>query len=132
MGYESQLIIGRRTHFADKEGRDFCDKIMTINLCKMGHRNFSNPSRLFNKEIDFNLYMDDGNTLYDEDDYGCKCYYAPIKSVIRCLEKLAKENEYYRRTDLALKALKAFKSKDWCWKAADGSYSELVVIHYGY
>lgn len=133
MGYESKLIVGCRNHFANRiSGRDFCENIMTLDLAKVCSMDFCNPSKLFNKEVDFNLYMDDGNTVYDEDRYGSKCCYAPLKKVISCLEKLTKEATYYRRTALALKVLKAFKTKDWEWKTEDGSYAELVVIHYGY
>lgn len=130
MGYESKIIVGYRNHFTNRRsGRDYCENIMTLDLCKVGSSDFLNT---FNKEIDFDLYKDDGNTVYDKDCYGDTCCYAPIKDVISCLEKLAKEEGYYRRTDLALKALKAFKTEDWEWKSENGSYGELVVVHYGH
>lgn len=138
MGYESKIIVGCRNHFVGKtktgktvktEIRDYCERIMTLDLSKVGSSEFL---KTFNKEIDFDLYMEDGNTLYDRDCYGDKCCYAPIKKVIRCLEKLTKKDEYYRRTDLALKVLKSFKPEDWEWKAEDGSYGKLVVVHFGY
>lgn len=139
MGYESKLIIGCRNHFAGRtnktgktEIRDYCERIMTIDLSKVGNTDFYNPSNLFNKEIDFDLYMEDGNNRYDVDCYGNKCCYAPIKKVIRFLEKLTKKEEYYRRTDLALKVLKSFKPEDWEWESENGSYGKLVVVHFGY
>lgn len=135
MGYESKLIVGHRDHFNKYDQtsiRDFCEVIMTLDLSCMCDARFSNQNHeLFDKEIDFDLFKDDGNTLYNKDDYGNVCYYTSLDNVIKYLEKTTKEKGYYRRADLALKALKAFKKRDWNWKSPTG-YGELVVVHYGY
>lgn len=130
MGYESKLIIGLRWHL--NCGRDYCEKIMILNLGKMADANFNNTgSKLFTREIDFDLFMDDGDTRYKEDRSGSICKYASLKDVVKYLkeynDKLKAKGNYYRRSDLAYKALKAFKKKDW-----EDDYSELVVVHYGY
>lgn len=129
MGYESKLIVGLRNHFNHTKHRDYCQDIMTLNLSKMGDSRFSNFSHeLFDKKIDFDLYREDGNTVYEKDDCGDICHYTSLNRVIEALEDISKSQPYYRRADLALKALKAFKDKDWTVKGS----AELVVVHFGY
>ena len=132
MGYESKLIIGFRNHYEHSNTRDYCQAIMTLRLSKMGDERFSNyKHELFDKPIDFDLYMDDGNTLYDKDNYGDVCHYTSLDNIIKYLKEVNETCEYYRRSAVALKALKAFKKSDWNWKSPTG-YGELVVVHYGY
>lgn len=130
MGYESKLIVGLRGH--SNYGRDYCENLMVLDLCKMDDMNFNNMgSKLFTREIDFDLFKDDGNTRYKEDCYGSICKYASLQDVVEYLkefnDKLKANGKYYRRSDMAYKALKAFKKKDW-----ENDDYELVVVHYGY
>lgn len=133
MGYESRLIVGFRNHCDSEQKaghKDFCQTLMVLELSCVGAEEFNNRSnKLFDKEIDFDLYMDDGDTCYYEDKYGDVCHYTSISNVIKFLAEYNKTQDYYRRTDFALKALKSFKKKDWCWKKGK-DYGELVVVHY--
>lgn len=125
MAYESKIIIAnaRREYNADME--DFlkvyyAEIVAVFNLSCMGYNN--GWKELFDKEIDFDLYIEDGDHATRTDKYGEVMKEAELGAVIEWLEKWADTNTY-RRTPPFLAALKALDP---------GAWDELHIVHYGY
>ena len=117
MGYESRVFVvdvHRRTNFI------YAEKVASMNLCKMGSNN--GWLELFSKEIDYTLFMDDGNTEFDTDRYGDHMKSCSIEKVIAWLENEMQHNSY-RRLSILYGLLKGFKQDEW---------ENLEVVHYGY
>lgn len=120
MAYESILYIVERVDSVygspciTQIAKFVCEKMESDNGWK----------ELFDKPIDYKLYMDDGNTEFDKDAYGEHLTYTNIANVIKWLEKEMKRNYNYRLKPL-LALLKGFDLSEW-------RAGELQVIHYGY
>lgn len=80
--------------------------------------------KFFNKPLESKMYVEDGNTLIEEDCYGEKLTTADFPTVIAWLEKEVKKDDY-RRLKPLLSLLKGFDLSQW----QDG---ELQIVHYGY
>lgn len=125
MGYESRLIVAKRT-VQERSGLVWFEKIAEINMCVCG----ADFRYIFTTEIESNIYGDGyekGSTedsyVMTEDKYGKVCKYTDLQTVIDYMEK-EETKEHYRRYAVALAMLKAFQAEEW--------ESPLVVIHYGY
>ena len=125
MGYESRLIVAKRT-VQERSGLVWFVKIAEINMCVCG----ADFRYIFTTEIESNIYGDGyekGSTedsyVMTKDKYGKVCKYTDLQTVIDYMEK-AVAKEHYRRYAVALAMLKAFQAEEW--------ESPLVVIHYGY
>ena len=95
-------------------------RIAEVRLCGMGHNN--GWRELFTKDIDYKLYMDDGNTMFDTDCYGDHLKSCTIDKVAGWLEK-EMQNTNYRRLPILYGLLKGFSPEQW---------KNLEVVHYGY
>ena len=139
MGYESRIYIGLRHHYTTKSvkvtteevQRDYTERLGIIDLSKMGYDGFNT---LFDKEVDFDIYKEDGNTLVEEDSYGDICKYTTINPLYKYLKEEIKKGETYRRLFYLYDIVKSFKKnrKQWEYKSLDGSYDKIVFIHWGY
>ena len=125
MGYESKLIVAKRT-VQERSGLVWFEKIAEINMSMCG----TNFRYIFTTEIESNIYGDGfekGSTedsyVMTEDRYGKVCKYTDLQTVIDYMEK-EEAKEHYRRFAVAIAMLKAFRAEEW--------ESPLVVIHYGY
>lgn len=117
MGYESKLIVVQKWSFDDASS--FGDTIAELNLSKMGN-SFFPIDETFENEIEKPIYLNGREVI--EDCYGKKLHYTSVEKLLKVLYKCEAE-EHYRRTELAINALKTFLSKDW---------NDVVVVHYGY
>lgn len=128
MGYESKIyIIDRHEHKKiDETFYTYGDKIMEIDLCKMGYGMYNRKSftDLFTHEIDFDLWINGNPTQTDCYDEHCK--YGDIDAIINWLNKMVKDTDY-RRAKLFLAILKSIKKqiKDGCW-------TDIKIVHYGH
>ena len=82
----------------------------------------NNFENIFTTPIDFDLYIDGGDTITREDKYGSHCKMASISTVLRELTKYNAENSY-RRLKPCIGLLLGFDEKEW---------NDLEVVHYGY
>lgn len=117
MAYESKVFIVEihRTGFYT-----YAERIAEVRLSCMGYDN--GWKKLFDKEIDYQLYMDDGNTLFDEDNYGEHLKSCSVDKVIGWLEQEMKHNDY-RRLPILYNVLKPFTGGEW---------KNVEVVHFGY
>ncbi len=125
MAYESKIIIANahreNNEKSDDFGKVYYAEIVTVfNLSCMGYNN--GWKELFDKEIDFDLYIEDGDHATRTDKYGEIMKEAELGAVIEWLEKWADTNTY-RRTPPFLAALKTLDP---------GAWDELHIVHYGY
>ena len=126
MAYESRIFIvnrKKRTVWNPLLGKDvdwvYGENIADIKMSAMHNEEFY---ALFDKEIDYKLFIDNPDKDTDEDYYGEHLKYASVDTVVRWLEKEITHNEY-RRLPVLLGLLKGFDQKRW---------DELQVVHYGY
>lgn len=117
MGYESRVFVVNVTR---GDRYDFAEKVAEVDMSKMGYNN--GWRELFTREIDYKLFMDDGNTEFDEDKYGEHLKAAPVERVLEWLKEYMKKDKY-RRLPLLYGLLKGIKEKQW---------DEIEVVHYGY
>lgn len=125
MAYESKIIIANTHREKDKKSEDFgkayyAEIVAVFNLSCMGYNN--GWKELFNKEIDFELYIEDGDNATRIDKYGEVMKEAELGAVVEWLENWADTNTY-RRTPPFFAALKALDP---------GAWDELHIVHYGY
>lgn len=124
MGYESRIIVARRTVW-ERSGLVWFDKLAEMNLAVCGY----GFPEIFTTEIESNLYgdgyMKNSEEGYEfiEDCYGKVCKYTDVQTVIDWLEN-AEAKEHYRRFTPAIAMLKAYATEKW--------EGDIVVIHYGY
>ena len=114
MGYKSRLYIIEKSN-----NINYGEKIAMFNLSCMHDNEFRN---LFNKEIDFDFYAENGNDLLKTDCYGDILKYTDITTVINYIEKISKNSDY-RRLKPLLSLLKGFNLIQW---------RNLYIVHYGY
>jgi len=124
MGYESRIIVARRTVWASS-GLVWFEKLSEMWLSKVGY----NFPEIFTTEIESDIYGDgfkknsDEEYELTEDKYGDICKYTDVQTVIDWLEN-AEAKEHYRRFTPAIAMLKAYAAEKW--------EGDIVVIHYGY
>ena len=121
MGYESRIFITNRVEF--KDGNDtvhvYAEKIADMRMCRMNNE-FRN---LFDKEIDYKLFIDNGDEETQTDMYGDTMTYTNCKTVIDYLENLIANGENYRRLTILLGLLKGINEEQW---------DNIQIVHYGY
>ena len=121
MGYESRIFIVDRTECKHNDGTSwiYAEKIADIKMCKM----YNGFTDLFDKKIDYTLFIDDGNNDTQTDCYGDIMTYTDCRTVIDYLEKLIADGENYRRLTILLGLLKGIDESQW---------DEIQVVHYGH
>ena len=124
MGYESKVyVVQEYAPFA--AGRlGYGDKIAMVDLCKMGYDTYNGKRfpDLFSEERTCDIYMDDGETIIEEDCYGQPIQKAPDNlAVIRWLEASRKGGTWYR-AEVLLSILKRLEKDN----------VEYSLYHYGY
>lgn len=123
MGYETKLIIGRKTNMEGYQNKDanFVIEIASIDLCKSDFYDTQ-----LNKEEDTELvyiYGSDGNTEIVEDRYGKRLYAIEPKKVLKFMQN-ANKTAKYRRYNAAIPLLKSL--------IKDFKDEELTCILYGH
>lgn len=126
MAYESRLFVVNRkkyTLWSPLLRKDiywvYGEKIADIKMRAMRNEEFY---ALFDKEIDYKLFIDNNEIDTDKDEYGEHLKYAKISAVVAWLEEeLTRSN--YRRLQPLLGLLRGFDEREW---------DELQVVHYGY
>lgn len=122
MGYESRIfIVDRKEHTIGNNNTIwiYAEKIADIKMSGM----YNGFTDLFDKKIDYELYVDDGDNSTQTDKYGDVMTYTNCQTVIDYLEKLIADGESYRRLNLLLGLLKGIDEKEW---------DNIQVVHYGY
>ena len=121
MGYESRIFVVDRSEHENYDGTNwiYAEKIADIKMSKM-EDGFTD---LFDKKIDYELYIDNGDKATQTDKYGEIMTYTNCKTVIDYLEKLIADGDDYRRLTILLGLLKGINEEQWC---------EIQVVHYGY
>lgn len=121
MGYESRVFVVNRSEF--ERGNDmhfvFAEKIADIKMSGM----YDGFTDLFDKKVDYELYIDNEDEPTQTDKYGDVMTYTDCKTVIDYLEKLIANGENYRRLNLLLGLLKSIDESQW---------NEIQIVHYGY
>lgn len=113
MAYESRVYI-------IEDNGSFHEKIASINMSKIPNAN--SWLSLFTDEINYKLFIYDGDTETDTDCYGERMKEAPIEKVIEWIEK-EMPNSDYRRLSVLYSLLKGFNPEQW---------NAIKVVHYGY
>ena len=120
MGYESRVFIVNRSEIERKNGiYVYAEKIADIKMSSM----YNGFTDLFNKKVDYELYIDDKDNPTQTDKYGDVMTYTDCKTVIGYLEKLIADGENYRRLTLLLGLLKGIDETQW---------NNIQIVHYGY
>lgn len=126
MSYESRIFV------VDRSEIDICtppyiygEKIADIKMgCMYGAPDEDEGFLdLFQYEIDYTLFIDNGDEDTKTDKYGEVTRYADCKTVIEWLEKAMANGDTYRRLPLLLGLLKGINEDDW---------HDIQVVHYGY
>lgn len=121
MSYESRIFVVERNEIENRDGTSYvyAEKIADIKMSSM-YQGFTD---LFDKEVDYELYIDSGEKSTSTDCYGEKMRYTNIKTVIDFLEKLISDGEDYRRLFMLLGLLKGINESQW---------NDIQIVHYGY
>ena len=121
MSYESRIFVVERNEIENRDGTSYvyAEKIADVKMCSM-YNGFKN---IFDKEVDYELYIDSGEESTSTDMYGDKMKYTDVQTVIDYLEKLIDRGETYRRLPLLLGMLKGIDTSQW---------NDIQVVHYGY
>ena len=121
MSYESRIFVVERNEIENRDGTSYvyAEKIADIKMCSM----YNGFRDIFDKEVDYELYIDSGEKSTSTDMYGDKMKYTDVQTVIDYLEKLIDSGETYRRLSLLLGMLKGIDTSQW---------NDIQVVHYGY
>ena len=121
MSYESRIFVVERNEIENRDGTSYvyAEKIADVKMCSM-YNGFRN---IFDKEVDYELYIDSGEKSTSTDMYGDKMKYTDVQTVIDYLENLIDSGETYRRLPLLLGMLKGIDPSQW---------NDIQVVHYGY
>lgn len=121
MSYESRVFVVNRNESQYPDGTKYvyADKIADIKMACMGN-GFAD---LFDKKVDYELYIDNGDKATQTDMYGEVMTYTDCKTVIDYLENLIASGSDYRRLSVLLGLLKGFNEEQW---------GNIQVVHYGY
>lgn len=121
MGYESRLFITnvhRRKETNESSAWIYAEKIADIRMSCMENSFVC----LFNKDIDYKLFIDNDEEDTDTDKYGKHMKSASIPEIMTWLEEAMKRDNYRRLAPL-YGLLSGFNLGQWdC----------LEVVHYGY
>lgn len=128
MGYESKIYFVRKYGVTNRG----CEVIATLDMCNMGHYPaIDNFKELFNKPIDFSIFIPKSDTDYEEcfkttDEYGDQLksgdiyeLYHQIDNIIYAAEN--QDSETYWRYYLLRDMLFSFRA-----------FKDIYVVHYGY
>lgn len=118
MGYCSKLVVVKK--WSAPNTFSIGETVLELNLAGMPN-SFFPIEETFENEIEAPVLMYNSEQE-TEDKYGKKLRYTSVEKLLKVLYKCESE-EHYRRTELAINALKSFTSKDW---------DDIVVVHYGY
>lgn len=121
MGYESRVFVVNRNEIEHGNGTShvYAEKIADIKMACM----YDGFIDLFDKKVDYDLYIDNGDEATQTDMYGEIMTYTDCKTVIAYLEKLIADGENYRRLTLLLGLLKGINEEQW---------DNIQVVHFGY
>lgn len=121
MGYESRVFVVNRNSFENNDGTNYVygEKIADIKMAVM----YDGFTDLFDKEVDYELYIDNENESTQTDKYGKIMKYTDCNTVVGYLEKLIDGGADYRRLSILLGLLKGIDENQW---------EEIQVVHYGY
>ena len=120
MAYESRIFIVDRKENKFKDSTYvYADKIADVKMACMTDGFID----LFDKKVDYELYVDNGDESTQADKYGETMTYTDCKTVIDYLENLIADGEDYRRLPVLLGLLKGINEEQW---------DNIQVVHYGY
>lgn len=120
MGYESRVFVVNRSEIEEKNGiYVWGQKIADIKMSSM----YDGFTDLFDKKIDYELYIDNGDKATQTDKYGKTMTYTNCKTVIAYLENLIADGKNYRRLTMLLGLLKGIDETQW---------DDIQIVHYGY
>lgn len=121
MSYESRIFIVDRSEYENNDGTlsVYAEQIADIKMSSM----YSGFTNLFDKEVDYKLYIDNDDEPTRTDKYGDVMTYTDCKTVITYLESLIADGKNYRRLTILLGLLKGINEKQW---------HDIQVVHYGY
>lgn len=124
MGYETKLIIGETSPYADKNGKQYFSVCGMIDLCKCGSDSEVSKIDWKNKTGRPVVYWYgyDGNKRVTKDWYDDMPRPVPILDVIRALEEDVQRDDY-RRFRWALGMLRAMR---------ENNGSDLQVLFFGH
>lgn len=119
MGYESRIFVVDRREYKHGDGTSYvyAEKIADIKMACM----YDGFTKLFDKKVDYDLYIDNGDEATQTDMYGEIMTYTDCKTVINYLENLISKD--YRRLPLLLGLLKGIDESQW---------DNIQIVHYGY
>ncbi len=126
MGYESRLIIGRRIeHLFEGEPEKnwiFFQELGRYNLCKMDDMRIGGKSfcDLFDREVDFDMFVEDDDHPLRIDKYGELCKYVMPDRLLPWLKKYTALDDFWRIPPL-IALLEALKDEE-----------NPIIVHYGY
>lgn len=121
MSYESRVFVVNRNEIEHGDGTSFiyAEQIADIKMsCMCG-----GFTKLFDKKVDYDLYIDNGDEATQTDKYGDIMTFTDCKTVIDYLENLIASGENYRRLTLLLGLLKGINEEQW---------DNIQIVHYGY
>lgn len=121
MGYESRIFVVNKETITHGDGTAFvyAEKIADVKMSCM----YDGFTDLFDKKVDYELYIDNADESTQTDKYGDVMTYTDCETVIDYLENLIAEGENYRRLTVLLGLLKGINEKQW---------DDIQVVHYGY
>lgn len=121
MGYESRVFVVNRNEIERVNNTNYvyAEEIADIKMSCMPNE-FIN---LFDKKIDYELFIDNGDESTQIDKYGDIMTYTDCETIINYLEELIKSGDNYRRLTLLLGLLKGINEEQW---------NNIQVVHYGY
>ena len=121
MGYESRVFIVDRNEVEHNDGTSYvyAEEIADIKMSCM----YDEFTKLFDKKVDYKLYIDNRDEATQTDKYGEVMTYTDCKTVIDYLENLIANGDNYRRLTLLLGLLKGINEERW---------NNIQVVHYGY
>ena len=131
MSYESRIYIGVRTHNEGTKARiDYVSNLATFDLGTVDIDGFYD---LFEREIDFKLYGEN-NMPIRTDKYGDECKYASFDSLKYFFEENEIDKYYYPTLYAFSKYIKGLEEVigSYEYGSGDGSFEEVVFVHFGY
>lgn len=121
MGYESRVFVVNRNEIehGNEKKYVYAEKIADIKMACM----YDGFVDLFDKKVDYELYIDNGDEATQTDKYGQTMTCTDCQTVIDYLEKLIADGKNYRRLSMLLGLLKGINEEQW---------DNIQVVHYGY
>lgn len=132
MSYESRVIVGVRTHNEGTRARiDYANPLAVFDLGVVDIDGFYD---LFCREVDFKIYALNENTPVKTDKYGRECKYSSFDDIKYFFEDNEIDRDYYPTLYAFSKFVKGLEDVIGFYEYGygDGSFEELVFVHYGY